>query len=82
MLASRKVLMKHFDARAAEYLAEINVGNEAISESGLDRSGNPVCLSELYIIPMNEINRTISRSKSSAGCMRAPLSRDDGCTQR
>ncbi|KAJ5340933.1 Cytochrome P450 [Penicillium brevicompactum] len=42
MLASRKVLMKHFDARAAEYLAEINIGNEAISESGLDRSGNPI----------------------------------------
>lgn len=47
MLASRKVLMKHFDARAAEYLAEIAKGNEAISESGLDPSGNPVCLSAI-----------------------------------
>lgn len=43
MLASRRILLKHFDARAEEYQAEISGGHEAISETGLDHSGSPVC---------------------------------------
>ncbi|CAG8336124.1 unnamed protein product [Penicillium salamii] len=42
MSTSRRTLLKHFNARAAEYRAEISDGCEAISESGLDHSGNPV----------------------------------------
>ncbi|CAG8054435.1 unnamed protein product [Penicillium salamii] len=42
MATSRRTLLKHFDARAAEYRAEISARCEAISESGLDHSGKPV----------------------------------------
>ncbi|KAJ5500146.1 Cytochrome P450, partial [Penicillium expansum] len=41
MHASRKIMLKHFDARAAEYHAEIFRGNEP-SETNLDDSDNPV----------------------------------------
>ncbi|KGO40364.1 Cytochrome P450, E-class, group I [Penicillium expansum] len=41
MHTSRKIMLKHFDARAAEYHAEIFRGNEP-SETNLDDSDNPV----------------------------------------
>ncbi|KAJ6138046.1 Cytochrome P450 [Penicillium samsonianum] len=41
MHASRKIMLKHFDARAAEYHAEIFSGNGP-SETNLDDSDNPV----------------------------------------
>ncbi|CAP94697.1 Pc18g04730 [Penicillium rubens Wisconsin 54-1255] len=40
MHASRKIMLKHFDARAAEYHAEIFSGNQR--ETSLDESDNPV----------------------------------------
>jgi hypothetical protein len=43
MLASRKILLKHFNARAGEYHAEISNGNEVNSEASLDQAGEPVC---------------------------------------
>ena len=49
MAASRKTLLKHFNARAAEYRAEMS-GDEAISDSGLDQSGNPVCLFVVFLL--------------------------------
>jgi hypothetical protein len=45
MHASRKIMLKHFDARAAEYHAEIFSGNRR--ETNLDESDNPVFLSSL-----------------------------------
>ncbi|OQE30129.1 hypothetical protein PENFLA_c003G01276 [Penicillium flavigenum] len=41
MHTSRKIMLKHFDARAAEYHAEIFSGNRS-SKSNLDESDNPV----------------------------------------
>ncbi|KAJ5879143.1 hypothetical protein N7455_002608 [Penicillium solitum] len=41
MHASRKIMLRHFDARAAEYHAEIFTGNEP-SETNLDDTDNPV----------------------------------------
>ncbi|CAG7985038.1 unnamed protein product [Penicillium nalgiovense] len=41
MHASRKIMLKHFGARAAEYHAEILTGNRP-SETNLDESDNPV----------------------------------------
>lgn len=46
MHASRKIMLKHFDARAAEYHAEIFSGNGP-SETNLDDSDNPVSLPPL-----------------------------------
>jgi hypothetical protein len=45
MHASRKIMLKHFDARAAEYHAEIFSGNQR--ETSLDESDNPVSLPPL-----------------------------------
>jgi hypothetical protein len=42
MLASRKILLKHFNARAGEYHAEIFSGDEGISETRLDQTDDPV----------------------------------------
>lgn len=44
MHASRKIMLKHFDARAAEYHAEIS-GGKGPSETNLDKSNTPVPLS-------------------------------------
>jgi hypothetical protein len=43
MHASRKILLKHFDARAEEYHAEIFSKNEFTRESNLEESETPVC---------------------------------------
>jgi hypothetical protein len=43
MHASRKILLKHFDARAAEYHAEIFNGSRP-SEINIDELGDPVSL--------------------------------------
>jgi hypothetical protein len=44
MHASRKILLKHFDARAAEYHAEIFSGDNKGIETNPDDADNPVCL--------------------------------------
>ena len=41
MHASRKIMLRHFDARAAEYHAEI-FGGKGPSETNFDESSNPV----------------------------------------
>ena len=46
MHASRKILLKHFDARAAEYHAEIFNGSGP-SETNIDESDDPVSMSPL-----------------------------------
>lgn len=52
MHASRKIMLRHFDARAAEYHAEIFTGNGP-SETNLDDTENPVSLSPLPL-PSND----------------------------
>lgn len=47
MHASRKIMLKHFDARAAEYHTKIFGGNGP-SESNLDDPDNPVSLPALH----------------------------------
>lgn len=47
MRASRKIMLKHFGARAAEYHAEIFTGTRP-SETNLDESDNPVSLPPLF----------------------------------
>jgi hypothetical protein len=51
MHASRKILLKHFDARAAEYHAEIFSDDNKGIETHPDDADNPVCLSLLLFPP-------------------------------
>ena len=51
MNASRRILLKHFDARAAEYDKEIANGagdNEVRTNSGLDEE--PVCIAVPFFL--------------------------------
>jgi hypothetical protein len=48
MHASRKILLKHFDARAAEYHTEIFSDDNKGIETNPDDADNPVCLSLLF----------------------------------
>lgn len=86
MHASRKIMLRHFDARAAEYHAEIFTGNGP-SETNLDDTDNPVSPSPLFPFP-HPSNDTMTeqsteyRLKSSNGCMRAVFCGSDGHIQR
>lgn len=61
MLASRKTLLKHFDARAEEYQTEISGGHEAISETGLDHTGSPVRFFVFYTVFFGLIPSVINK---------------------
>lgn len=83
MHASRKILLKHFDARAAEYRNEMN-GGDNMSLVNPEQADKPVrpFFPHIIVNAMNFSKLTISRSRSSAGSTKAQFSANDGATPK
>lgn len=82
MHASRKILLKHFNARAEEYHAEIFSGHETrdTREINVDQLNKPVCLYCACLVRAPA--KTSHRLRFSVGFMKAVPFENDGHTQR